>query len=144
MTQASLTTLPHVLFRRSRRFYLQYDLSWLVALVGAVILMQVAGWTPVAQGWQWYYPLVMPVVLYVHILCNVFIHNACHANFPRPINRILGEIFGIIVLTRFASWEIIHARHHKYSDDVELDPHPLDKSYWHFVGRSFAGIERQL
>lgn len=140
----SMTQLPHVLFRRSRKFYLKYDANWLVALSGAILVMQIAGFEPVAQGWKWYFPLVFPAVLYAHILCNVFIHNACHANFPRAINRVLGEIFGLVVLSRFASWEIIHARHHKYSDDLELDPHPLDKSYWSFVGRSFVGIEKQL
>ncbi len=140
----SMTQLPHVLFRRSRRFYLLYDARWLFALSAAIGVMQLSHFEPIAQTWKAYFPLVFPVVLYAHILCNVFIHNACHANFPKAINRLFGEILGLIVLTRFASWEIIHARHHKYSDDLDLDPHPLDKSYWHFIARSFAGIERQL
>ena len=144
MTATSLTQLPHVLFRRNRRFYLRYDLSWLITLSCAIGVMQLAHMTPLASTWQWYFPLVFPVVLYAHILCNVFIHNACHANFPKFINRIFGEILGLIVLTRFASWEIIHTRHHKYSDIDGMDPHPLDRSYWQFVARSFAGIERQL
>jgi len=48
------------------------------------------------------------------------------------------------VLTRFASWEVIHQRHHRYSDDVEKDPHPVVPSYWSFLVKTIAGVERQL
>jgi stearoyl-CoA desaturase (delta-9 desaturase) len=144
MTATSITTLPHVLFRRSPSFYLKYDLSWLIALSSSILVMEVLKTPTIAPTWHWYFVLVLPVVLYAHILCNVFIHNACHSNFPKTINRVLGEIFGIVVLTRFASWEIIHARHHKYPDDTDRDPHALDQSYWRFIFRLFAGIERQL
>ena len=35
----------------------------------------------------------------------------------------------VVVLTRFASWEVIHQRHHRFSDDLDKDPHPVVSSY---------------
>ena len=48
-------------------------------------------------------------------------------------------------MTRYASWEILHRRHHKYSDDAEKDPHPVDPSFFKFVSETMAlGLERNL
>ena len=140
----TLTSLPSAQFRRSRTFYRTYDTFWLIASLIATALLLAFGVRPLAPTLAWWFLPVFPVVIYLHIIANVFVHNACHGNFPKPINRLVGEVLGFIVLSRFASWQIIHARHHMYSDDPERDPHPLDKQYWRFVGRSFAGIERQL
>src|SRR5258708_24709463 len=106
--------------------------------------MHISGFQGIAPAWKWYFPLLFPLVAYADVLCQVFIHNACHVNFPRPVNRVVGEVLGLIVLARFASWEIVHSRHHKYSDDVDLDPHPLHRSYWVYLFRSLFGVERQL
>jgi stearoyl-CoA desaturase (delta-9 desaturase) len=84
------------------------------------------------------------LVCYAQILCSVFVHNAVHQNFPRRINRLVGELCGAVILTRFASWEIIHQRHHRYSDDPERDPHPLHRSYWVFLVRTVVNVERRL
>jgi stearoyl-CoA desaturase (delta-9 desaturase) len=139
-----LTSLPHAQFRRSAEFYRRYDLAWLVVCASVIVGLEVAGVAPLAMRWQWWFPLLLPVVIYAHIVSNVFVHNACHASFPRAINRIVGEILGAIVLTRFASWEIVHARHHRFSDDVEKDPHPVQDDFWRFVWRSFRNVEAQL
>lgn len=139
-----LTSLPHAQFRRSAEFYRRYDLTWLLLCTLVILGLTLGGIAPLAMEWRWWFAVLSPAVIYFHIICNVFIHNACHASFPRPINRIVGEILGAIVLTRFASWEIVHARHHRFSDVVDKDPHPIEDSYWISTWRSFAGVERQL
>jgi stearoyl-CoA desaturase (delta-9 desaturase) len=83
----------------------------------------------------------------VQILSSVYIHNCTHGNFPRAINRIVGELCGVVVLTRYASWEIIHQRHHKYSDNLERDPHPIvpgSAGYWPFLIHTVMNVEHQL
>jgi stearoyl-CoA desaturase (delta-9 desaturase) len=50
----------------------------------------------------------------------------------------------VVVLTRFASWEVIHQRHHRYTDDVDRDPHPIDPGYWSYLVKTVVGVERQL
>lgn len=140
----TLTSLPSAQFRKSQTFYRTYDTFWLVVSLLGVLLMLVSGFQPLAPAWRWWFPLALPLVVYGQIIANAFVHNACHGNFPKAINRVVGELLGFVVLSRFASWQIIHARHHMYSDDPVRDPHPLHKSYWRFVAQSFAGIERQL
>jgi stearoyl-CoA desaturase (delta-9 desaturase) len=140
----TLLSLPSAQFRRSATFYRTYDTFWLIAsLVGIAALhaFQVQQLTP---SWSWWFLAAFPVVIYVHIVANVFVHNACHGNFPKSVNRLVGEILGFVVLSRFASWQIIHARHHMYSDDPERDPHPIQARYWPFVFQSIMGIEKQL
>ena len=144
---ASLTALPYTQFRKSRHFYLWYDGFWLTVVAGLVALMHLAGWQGFTQTWDWRVALFLPLACHIQILCSVWIHNCTHNNFPRAINRIVGELCGIVVLTRFASWEILHQRHHKYSDDVELDPHPIApgwRGYWKFTFRNLVAIEQQL
>lgn len=144
---ASLTSLPYTQFRRSKHFYLWYDGFWLAAALLAVTAMQLGGWTGFAKTWDFRIALAFPLACHIQILCSVWIHNCTHNNFPRAINRLVGEICGIIVLTRFASWEILHQRHHKYSDDPVMDPHPIApgwKGYWRFTFRNLIAIEQQL
>lgn len=51
---------------------------------------------------------------------------------PKSINRLVGELLGIFVVVRFASWDIIHMRHHQYCKDIALEVRgaetELDKS----------------
>ena len=56
----------------------------------------------------------------------------------------IGELCGRVILTRFASWEVLHQRHHRYSDDLQKDPHPVDPSYFKFVLHLITSLEAQL
>jgi fatty acid desaturase len=141
---ASLLSLPWAQFRRHPTFYLWYDTIYAVAAVAAITVMFASGYRGPFAELEWWYPLAFPAVLYVCIMAHVFIHNASHGNFPKAINRVVGEICGIIVWTRFASWEIVHRRHHRYSDDAARDPHPAERGYWRYVLNSLVNVERQL
>ncbi len=144
---ATLTSLPYTQFRKSRYFYLLYDSFYLLAGLAVAFALHVSGWQGLTATWDWRLLLLLPLVCHAQILCSVWIHNATHNNFPRAINRLVGELCGIVVLTRFASWEIIHQRHHKYSDDYDDDPHPIlpgQAGYWKFLARTVVGVEQQL
>jgi stearoyl-CoA desaturase (delta-9 desaturase) len=144
---ASLTSLPYTQFRKSRHFYLWYDGFFALSCIAAIAWMRTVGWQGLTQAWDWRLLFLLPVACHIQILCSVWIHNCTHNNFPRAVNRLVGEICGFVVLTRFASWEIIHQRHHKYSDDPELDPHPIlpgFTGYWKFTWRSVVAVEQQL
>lgn len=64
-----------------------------------------------------------------------WIHSPSHGSIrPRWLNRPLGELMGLVQLTGFPDWTVIHVFHHQHSDHPELDPHaPLQKSYWKFA-----------
>jgi stearoyl-CoA desaturase (delta-9 desaturase) len=141
---ATLTSLPFTQLRRNRYFYLYYDGFYALACVVALLAMRLGHFQPLVQRWDPRFWFLLPFVCYAQIICSVFIHNATHNSFPRAINRLVGELCGIIVLTRFASWEVIHQRHHRYADDVEKDPHPVVSSYWSFFIKTIVGVERQL
>lgn len=144
---AALTTQPSVRFRQRRAFYVLYDGTYLAMTSIVLALMLVAGWQGAIREFHWWYVLLLPVAIQAQILCSVFIHNCSHGNFPKPINRLIGELCGIVVLTRYASWEIIHRRHHKYSDDPDQDPHPITPDaagYWPFVRKTIVNVEIQL
>lgn len=52
-------------------------------------------------------------------------HSAAHESFkPRWLNRVLGEICGLIHTSNLDEWGIIHYFHHLHADDPLLDPHP--------------------
>jgi stearoyl-CoA desaturase (delta-9 desaturase) len=144
---ATLTSLPYTQFRRSKYFYLWYDSFYLLLAFGAIALMVETSWQGVYGQWDPKLLLLLPLICHGQILCSVWIHNATHNNFPRAINRLVGELCGIVVLTRFASWEIIHQRHHKFSDDIDDDPHPIVPGfagYWRYLARTVVGVETQL
>lgn len=144
---AALTSQPSVRFRHRRAFYVLYDGFYLVLCSIVLAAMLSAGWPGLVTEFHAWYFAILPLVIHAQILCSVFIHNCSHMNFPRPINRLVGEICGLIVLTRFASWEIIHRRHHKYSDDPQKDPHPVTPAtvgYWRFFWAMIINVETQL
>ncbi len=138
-------TQPSVLYRKDRYFYLKYDIPYLVLFVAASAALWFAGWRGFVTSFEpWILLLVVPA-MYLHVLANVCVHNACHVNFPRRINRLVGEILGVIVVVRFANWEVLHVRHHRYADDVEKDPHPANDHFWRFlVDMMLVNLERQL
>lgn len=144
-----LTAQPSVLYRKNRLFYMAYDLPWLAGILATIGVMVAVGWpglipavAPQWEPWMW---ALLPATFYVHVLMNVTVHNCCHGNLPRSINRLVGEVFGVLVLTRYASWEIIHQRHHRYSDDPERDPHHVLPNFWVFLARTMLiNVESQL
>lgn len=140
----SWLSLPWAQFRRLPTFYLWYDGAYALLAVAAMGAMVGSGYEAPLTEPSWWWALLFPVVLFCAIMAHVFIHNASHGNFPKAINRLMGEVCGIIVLTRFASWEIVHRRHHRYSDDPERDPHPAERRYWPFVWHTLVNVERQL
>lgn len=141
---STLTSLPFTQLRRNRYFYLWYDGFYFVLCASLLALLYSAQHKPLIESWDHRYWLFLPLACHLQILCSVFIHNATHNSFPRALNRVVGELCGVVVLTRFASWEVIHQRHHRYSDDVERDPHPVIPGYWAFLVKTVIGVERQL
>ena len=85
-----------------------------------------------------------PRLLYFLICAHLWIHNATHGNFPKWLNRLIGEVLGVIVFVRYASWDIVHMRHHRFSDDSGKDPHPTYPSYWKSFFSSIVYVEKQL
>ncbi|XXT24837.1 hypothetical protein WME94_25215 [Sorangium sp. So ce429] len=83
---STLTSLPFTQLRRNRYFYLYHDGFY--ALVCATLLswMLLGGHAPLIERWDDRLWLLLPLVCHAQILCSVFIHNATHNNFPRPIN----------------------------------------------------------
>jgi stearoyl-CoA desaturase (delta-9 desaturase) len=141
---ATMTSLPYKQFRRNRFFYLWYDGTYAVLILAALALMFATGWQGVVTEWSWSMMLWFPVVLYTQIIAHVFVHNATHKSWPRAINRLMGELCGVWVLTRFASWEVVHQRHHQYSDDPDKDPHPVIPNFWRFALNTIVNVESQL
>lgn len=144
---ATLTSQPFTQFRRSKHFYLWYDGFYALLCVGLIAAMRAAHWHGLTTSWDPKLLVWLPLVCHGQILCSVWIHNCTHGNFPRAINRLVGELCGLVVMTRYASWEILHQRHHKYSDDPTLDPHPIVPEYtgyWRFTWRSIVSVEQQL
>lgn len=141
---STLSTLPFAQFKRSPNFYFAYDGLYLVGALAFVTTLHALGWQAPVPSFEWWLPLLLPVATYLVIMAHVFIHNASHGNFPKPINRVVGEICGVVVLTKFASWEIVHRRHHRYSDDPERDPHPAERRYWRYAWQTLINVEKQL
>lgn len=144
-TLSILTSLPNTQLRRNRYFYLLYDgfYAALFATILAAMAVLHAGsllGTPSRLALL----LAFPFACHALILSHAWIHNATHTNFPRAINRVVGELLGLMVVTRFASWEIVHQRHHRYSDDPVNDPHPVQPSYWRYVLFTVINVEKQL
>ena len=139
-----LTAHPIAQFRKNPRFYFMYDGFWFLVCAAVLATFWATGFTPLISGPQWWFALAAPVLLFSLIWAHLLIHNATHGSLPKSINRIVGEILGLIVVVRFASWDIIHMRHHKYSDDRVNDPHPNFPSFWKTVFHTIVNVEKQL
>ncbi len=145
-----LRTLPFAQLRQNRYFYLYYDGFYALLASTLLTLMAVTGHRGLygENAWlgafQWWHLAFFPLVTYAIILGHVFAHVCTHNSLPRPWNRIVGELCGVLVLTRFASWEVVHQRHHRFSDDVEKDPHPCLPSYFRHFWLTISNVERQL
>jgi fatty acid desaturase len=139
-----LTAHPINQFKKSRHFYLRYDGFYLLLCSALLVLMYVTGFRPVIGMPAWWWPLCLPPLMFALVWAHLLIHNCTHGNLPRPINRIVGELLGLLVVVRYASWDIVHLRHHKYSDDREKDPHPNFGSFAKTVWQTVIRVEAQL
>lgn len=148
--ESTLTTLPFTQLRKNRFFYFYYDGFYALICVAALALMLSSGHRGLfGEGgllgaWSYTYLLALPLVCYAQILCSVFVHVCTHGSFPKPYNRIIGELCGVVILTRFASWEVLHQKHHRNSDSLDKDPHPVGPSYWAFCWHHVANLEKHL
>ena len=101
-----LSQHPFQQFKKDRHFYLRYDAFYLAACVGISALMLVTHFPSITAGveWKpWHFAVGVPVILYFLICAHLWIHNATHGNFPKAINRLVGEVLGVIVFVRYAS-----------------------------------------
>ncbi len=74
--------------------------------------------------------------VYAGIWSNVLIHNAAHNIIqPKWLNRLVGEMAGLQLLSGFPGFALLHMEHHAHSDDAELDPHPNlpGQTYWQYI-----------
>jgi fatty acid desaturase len=149
-TASTFRTLPFAQLRQNRYFYMYYDAVYALLAASAIAAMVLLGHRGLlGEGallgrFEWWYLAFFPLVTYVIILGHVFAHVCTHQSLPRPWNRIVGELCGLVVLTRFASWEVVHQRHHRFSDDPQNDPHPCLPSYWRHLWFTITQVERQL
>jgi fatty-acid desaturase len=143
------TSLPYAQFKRDPHYYVKHDTIFLVGAVGLVLGLHFSGYQPPATEFAWWHLGLLPISIYVMIMAHVFVHCASHGAWGtttsgKVLNRIMGELCGALVLTKFASWEIVHRRHHRYSDDPERDPHPAERGYWSFALNTLIKVEKQL
>lgn len=141
---AWLTARPYSQFHKSRYAYFKYDGFWFLVCAAILATMWFTGFKPLVREVNWWFLAAAPVLFFGFIWAHLLIHNATHGNFPRSVNRIVGELLGLIVVVRFASWDIIHMRHHKFSDDRVKDPHPNFPSFWKTVWHTIINVEQQL
>lgn len=142
-----LVTHPIQQFRKDPRFYLRYDAAYFVlcAAVSAVLLLTHVKPVFASVVWSpWVFVVAYPPLVYFLICSHLWIHNATHGSFPRWANRLVGEVLGVVVFVRFASWQIVHFRHHEESDDRKRDPHPNYPSYFRSFFTSIVTVEKQL
>lgn len=89
----------------------------------------------------WYLALI-PFGVYAGMLNVSVVHNCAHRNFrPRWLNRVLGEICSLHLMSGFPGFAILHLLHHRHADDPVLDPHPNGhQTYWQYLN----GLKRSL
>lgn len=139
-----LRTHPIQQFRRNPAFYAMYDGFYLLLSLACIATMWATGFQPLLGAPQAWWLLAAGPLLFVLIWAHLVIHTCTHGSLPVSINRIVGEVLGVLVLVRFASWDIVHLRHHRYSDDRVRDPHPNFPGYWKTVTNSVVQTEQQL
>lgn len=131
-------------FKKNPRFYAMYDGFYLLLCVAVLVAFYAIGWKPLFGTPSMAWLAIFPVLLFGLIWAHLTIHNCTHGNLPKLINRFVGEVLGLIVIVRFASWDIIHMRHHRYSDDRKQDPHPNFSSFPKTVFNTVTQVEQQL
>lgn len=77
---------------------------------------------------------VIPAVLLTFPVSAIMHSPSHYAMKPRWLNRPVGELAGLMQMSGFPDWLILHVYHHQYTDQPGLDPHPpMGKSYLTFV-----------
>lgn len=142
--QKFLKTPPHVQLRKDRYYFFKYDGIWLLILTSAMLARRFFEINRVYETWTWDALYWLPLAAVLSIYANVITHTTTHYSLPDSINRVVGEILGLVVLSRFASWQVIHAIHHQYSDDVERDPHAVQPGFWRNVFHTIFNVEATL
>lgn len=143
------TSLPYAQFKRDPYYYAKHDTVFLVGSIAAIVALHLGGYQPLSTHFALWHLALLPIAVYLLIMSHVFVHCASHGAWGttpagKVLNRIVGEITGAIVLTKFASWEIVHRRHHRYSDDPARDPHPAERRYWSYALNTLINVEKQL
>ena len=134
-------SLPSAGFLRDPWYCIKYELGWIAGMSAVAALLWTSGWGGIPMQWSWWVALLLIPGCYIVICSHLLVHNATHKSFPPAINRLAGEFFGVIAGTRFAPWEILHRRHHLFSDHPEKDPHPVQRSYWKFLIAEVTNLE---
>ena len=100
-------------------------------------------------GWQtvpWGLAMIL-ASLPTTLIVSTFLHNAAHKNFFNNglVSRIMGEACAVFQLVGFPDWHIVHNMHHRYSDEVENDPHPTQGlTFWQFLNSFKTTIGQTL
>ncbi len=140
----ALRSHPIHQLRRNPRFYAYYDGFYTALCLVALVVMGLTQLRPLFGAPQPFWLLLFPALVFGLIWSHLVIHTCTHGSLPVWVNRLVGEVLGVLVLVRFASWDIVHLRHHRYSDDRVRDPHPNYHGYWHTVMNSIVQTEQQL
>lgn len=86
--------------------------------------------------------LLVLVGIYIGMLNVPLIHNCAHNQFrPRWLNRVLGELLSVHLMSGFPGFAFLHLRHHQYADDDHQDPHPNGNlTFWQYLN----GLKKRL
>ncbi len=89
----------------------------------------------------WHAALV-PLGIYAGMLNVAVVHNCAHGNFrPRWVNRALGELCSLHLMSGFPGFAILHLLHHRHADDPLKDPHPNGAlTYWQYLNGLKASL----
>lgn len=101
----------------------------LLSIVPAVVM------TPEPLTTALWLILLLPLTWAGGVWAAVFVHNASHGQFrPRWLNRPLGELMSWVLRTNLMGWTLVHGYHHRYADDLDLDPHcPRTMGFWQYA-----------
>jgi fatty acid desaturase len=93
----------------------------------------------------WHLALI-PLGIYLGMLNVPVIHNCAHKSFrPLWLNRFLGELCSLHLLSGYPGFVILHLTHHRHADDPLLDPHPnKDLSFWQYLNSLKLSLRRSF
>lgn len=130
--------LPGLLLFASPKFLVTvFSLVYFVAV--SVFLY---GWEQSAWG-----ALLILASIPATTMAAGLLHNASHKNLfsNGALSRVVGEAFGVFSLVGFPDWHVVHNLHHRYSDDLEKDPHPPGgQSFWSYLNSFKANAGKVL
>ncbi len=128
-------TLIAVLFAHSS--FRSVLLAWGIAIVLYFLTVETVSWMAIVG--------CVALGVFVGLWSNVLIHNASHEMIkPLWLNRIIGELTGLQVLSGFPGFAILHMEHHIHSDHEDLDPHPNlpGQTFWQYIDGTRARLRQ--